>query len=431
MPRPTVRMIRHPPSAVPAVRATAHATFTQTGAARESVWPSASSSAATAPMSAGDVGVDPTSVLNVAAKLTLAGDRSVNLRNAAGGQVHVFAGGTIEKTAGSGESFVSPALDNDGTVSAKSGTLRLDGGDAGTTTGAFDATSGKTLHLAGGSWTLPNVTGAGTLWMEAGTVTVPSGATFTIAGVLHSGGDWVLNQSVSLPTYTAACCGSATREGSGTLTITSAATLNTVDLRGPGATTVASSVSSSTLGAGTLVRLGGTLNLNHDTPLTSGGMGVGPTGTLNLGAALSIQGDDGISNFGGGPNNTGAINVLAGGTLQKTGGSGTSFVDDPVTSAGTVTLSSGTLSLLSLTASGGLVNVPASRTLIGPVTLDGGTLAGGGTVNGTVTNNGGTVSPGASPGILTVTGNCSQGAGGTLRIEVQGFTPGTDPTSSE
>ena len=44
-----VRMIRHPPSAVPAVSAAAHATITQVGADSESIRPSASSSAAITP----------------------------------------------------------------------------------------------------------------------------------------------------------------------------------------------------------------------------------------------------------------------------------------------------------------------------------------------------------------------------------------------
>ena len=50
MPWPTVRMIRHPPSAVPAVNASAQVTVTHVGAASELICPSASSSAATTPI---------------------------------------------------------------------------------------------------------------------------------------------------------------------------------------------------------------------------------------------------------------------------------------------------------------------------------------------------------------------------------------------
>ena len=49
MRRPTVRMIRHPPSAVPTVRPAAQAIFAHVGAASVSIRPSASSSAAITP----------------------------------------------------------------------------------------------------------------------------------------------------------------------------------------------------------------------------------------------------------------------------------------------------------------------------------------------------------------------------------------------
>ena len=48
--RPTVWMIRHPPNAVPAVRAPAHSSFVHVGAASVSIRPSASSSAAITPI---------------------------------------------------------------------------------------------------------------------------------------------------------------------------------------------------------------------------------------------------------------------------------------------------------------------------------------------------------------------------------------------
>ncbi len=55
----------------------------------------------------------------------------------------------------------------------------------------------------------------------------------------------------------------------------------------------------------------------------------------------------------------------------------------------------------------------------------GGTLSGTGNIVGGVLNAAGTVAPGHSPGTLTVTGNYSQSAGGTLQIDVGGLRPGT------
>ena len=59
--------------------------------------------------------------------------------------------------------------------------------------------------------------------------------------------------------------------------------------------------------------------------------------------------------------------------------------------------------------------------------LVGGVLKGNGTINGTVNNNGGSVSPGNSPGVLTISGNYVQGPTGTLNIEIGGLAvPGTN-----
>jgi hypothetical protein len=52
-------------------------------------------------------------------------------------------------------------------------------------------------------------------------------------------------------------------------------------------------------------------------------------------------------------------------------------------------------------------------------------LSGTGTIAGNVNNVAGTVTPGASPGILTITGNYTQGASGTLGMEIGGLTAGT------
>src|SRR5207253_6719188 len=65
------------------------------------------------------------------------------------------------------------------------------------------------------------------------------------------------------------------------------------------------------------------------------------------------------------------------------------------------------------------VNIPSGKTLSGSGTL---TVNGG--TNFSVTNSG-TVAPGLSPGILTISGNYTQNAGGSLNIEIGGLTVGT------
>jgi hypothetical protein len=67
-------------------------------------------------------------------------------------------------------------------------------------------------------------------------------------------------------------------------------------------------------------------------------------------------------------------------------------------------------------------NVPEAT----PTTLTGGTLSGTGIVAGPLTNSGGTLAPGDAPGPLTVAGDYTQQAGGTLAIGIAGITPGTE-----
>ena len=62
----------------------------------------------------------------------------------------------------------------------------------------------------------------------------------------------------------------------------------------------------------------------------------------------------------------------------------------------------------------------------GMVNLNAGTLGGGGEISANVDNSGGTVAPGNSPGILTIDGNYTQGASGTLALEIGGLVPGED-----
>ncbi len=71
-----------------------------------------------------------------------------------------------------------------------------------------------------------------------------------------------------------------------------------------------------------------------------------------------------------------------------------------------------------LTVNGTVKNDPALSDT--EFSLDGGTVGGTGTISfsGGFFNNGGTVSPGNSIGTLTITGNYTQGANGTLRAEV-------------
>lgn len=60
------------------------------------------------------------------------------------------------------------------------------------------------------------------------------------------------------------------------------------------------------------------------------------------------------------------------------------------------------------------------------VSIQGGTLTGTGTISPSLSNTGGVVASGGSPGILNVNGPYTQGAAGTLEVEIEGDTPGTE-----
>ena len=94
--------------------------------------------------------------------------------------------------------------------------------------------------------------------------------------------------------------------------------------------------------------------------------------------------------------------------------------------AGTLNASGGTLTSGTMNVTGTL-NTSGSALNIGTLNVGvGGALTGTGTIQGNVNNVAGTVSPGASPGILTISGNYTQGASGVLDMQIGGLVAGTD-----
>ena len=145
----------------------------------------------------------------------------------------------------------------------------------------------------------------------------------------------------------------------------------------------------------------------------------GPITTLNLYSGTlknigQINGPDGnalVKNWDG----TTAGTLILDGTNTYTGD--TKVTGGTLQFAATVSIASSTIDVF-----GGILDVTAFG---GPgYTLAGGkTLKGNGTVNGFVNVLGGTVSPGESPGTLTV-GDMTFGSGSTLNIELNGVTAG-------
>ena len=209
--------------------------------------------------------------------------------------------------------------------------------------------------------------------------------------------------------------------------------------------------------------LGGTIVTQNDSALGTGPMTFGNGTTLQVQNLLNVNGNwtvlPGAATVGGGTVQTFRnFNLSGGGTLIANANfivPGTANIDSSgfvVNSAFTVNdsvnLNGSSAAVINGLLTSSTVNVNDSSSLtvnspgtvaanvnVGPSALLGlfgaingtivnaGLFQGTGIVNGNVVNNG-TVSPGASIGTLTIRGNYTQNASGTLRIEVAGASAG-------
>ena len=287
------------------------------------------------------------------------------------GVVKVGANGSIGIDPGSTKSVMFvPKIDNDGTciacaVTVTSGTLELQDGDAGSTTGSYVVAAGGTLQVDTGTFDAPSVTGSGTVDAAGSShLTVGSTDTFTPGGLTISGGGAptaTLNKDVSVATF--ATGGFANRDGTGNLTVTGTADLSgNVTLSG-GTTTIADTVTSSTIGTGLLVD-GATLTLDAPTDRTTNGplqLGGNPS-TLNINSNFDVTG----ANAPITGNSSSVVDVGPAGSITvDPGANQQTDISVPVNNEGAVTTQSGTLALSGGTTgtnSGGYV-IGASTTL--------------------------------------------------------------------
>ena len=350
------------------------------------------------------------------------------------GDLRNLVGGTINRTTTTGQADLVLSFDNDGVLNVQSGTLLL-GGDANdgtggaTSNGDYNVGAGAVMAFGGATHALgagASVVGAGTVKLEGGTLSPAAGANYAPGSTLLSGGVVSLAGPGTTGSITTDPEGGG-RAGGGTLTVGGASTLSAatfVTFSGGGTTVFQGTLTTPgtvrVLGS-TTIRLEGTTNCSG--AFWSLGESAQPDAVVENAGTLNMTGCTGIFSGGG---SQGVVRNLAGAALNRTSGSDTVNVSR-LENAGTVNLGSGTLFSTNYTQTGGTTALASGTTLQSTSTalLQGGTLRGTGTVDVSVANTGGTIAPGASPGVLTIDGDYTQGAGGTLQTEIAGTTPGT------
>ena len=316
--------------------------------------------------------------------------------------------GTIQTLAGAtATEFIVGMVDNQGTMTldggadggcCTSGSLQL------TNSGSITVASGKTFALGSFSQT------AGTTTVS-GSVTSP--APFSITGGTFTGNAPVLNGPNTL----------TASGGTGTIKVHGTGSLAQANI-GSGITLVveASGADASLNGPAASFTNAGTIQLTASTSNNAAFDAGGGTMTNN-GTIDSLPGSGGTRTLFEKIANSGTITI---GT--NTGGGCCSSGNLQLANSGNITVASGKTFTL-----GGIFSQTAGTTTVdgtlgapsGALPISGGTVRGGGTLIGNVSNTGGTFAPGTSPGTLAVTGDYTQGSGGTLAVDVAGTTAGT------
>ena len=307
--------------------------------------------------------------------------------------------GTLQQASGAAN-VLGVSFDNNGLVSVQSGSLNLARG--GTDSGIYDVSAGATLIFSSGVRLLTvgsTVRGAGNLSVAGSAPEIIEGG-FTLTGAVNIGAGGVLslapsvngNGSVTLSTFTLTtggtlAGGAVTVTGATTITGGAITSLSLINLQG--ATTLSGV---ETLDGGTLNLFGtttgsATLQLFNGVVINNES-----SGNWNLPGNDSIAGTGTVNNFG---------------TLVTSTAGESAVIGVPLNNSGTVTLASN------------------STLTVGSFVQTAGTLSGGGTIIGNVVINGGVVSPGFSPGTLTIQGNYTQNGNGALNVEIDGTTAGS------
>jgi fibronectin-binding autotransporter adhesin len=329
---------------------------------------------------------------------------------------NVLGSGTIDNQGtldAVGNSAINAALNNNGQV-ATSELLSLGGN--GIHNGTFTATAPGAIDFSGGTQTISGtVTGTGTLRFSGAAATVSG--TWSGMPIEVTGGSVALDTDGTIPALTLS---GGTLTGDGDVTVSGPSTWSGGTIAGDGALTfdTGATVAMPGTNAVTLARALRNEGTIHYTAATNGmliaGVEIRNDGTVDIQSTQGIAATAGTPPF---------VNF---GTLQKSGGSGVLQFDAPISNRGLLRVESGTMEFGgTYTQTAGKTSIAAGATLeTDKISLNGGSLTGNGTVAATVANRA-TVSPGQSPGTLTIDGDYVQSPDGALDIQLGGTAPGT------
>jgi len=340
---------------------------------------------------------------------TLQNDGTLTVSGNVAGSGTIANNGTLDAA---GDSAIGTALNNSGHIAA--GALLSLGGN-GAHSGTFTVTAPGAIDFSGGTQTISGSLAGTGMFRFSGAAATVSG-TWSGMAIEVAGGSVALDTNGTIPALTLS---GGTLAGSGELTVSGPSTWSGGTIAGSGALTFDSGATVTMSGAVTLVRPlmnQGTINFTA----ASNGMHIAGVEVTNHGT-IDIQSSQGITAAAGTPP---FVNY---GTLQKSSGSGVMMFAAPLSNGGQVRIESGTMQFGGgYEQSAGTTAVLSGATLkTATLSLNGGALTGNGTVEGKVANNA-TVSPGASPGTLTINGNYVQSPNGVLKIQLDGPAPGTE-----
>ncbi len=339
----------------------------------------------------------------------------------------VSPNGGISKSGGPGIFLINVPTENDNFISVSSGTLKF--GADGNHAGAFFSSAGTLFDFAGSSTTMTGYLGIdGSASFTGGSADI-SGTfdvheTTTIDGTNVTFHDpattkdfTLLDGTIDVDDFKMSGAGtwsggtikgtSFTVDGSGTLTIDAdndMVYLDTAVLTNDGTIDYAPTGSDHLELQDGAIENNGLFDLQNDAPITVGGSIIGfIVARIRTDSAPPANTFD---NYG---------------TLQKSGGSGTTSFEPDLYNDGAIKAQSGTLDVENM------FEQMSGSTTIGPGTLaagtfiiSGGILDGSGSVDANVQNDGGSVKPGTSTstGTLDISGNYSQGSSASLDIKL-------------